>query len=462
MWLALAIGLCVFGFLVIMYGFWPGVMIDDARWQYQQVVDNAFEDWHPPLMAWTWRRLTAIEPGPAPMLVLQLALYWGGIAAIAGTAYRRGKPRLAVALAVTGFIPAPLALGGTVVKDVLMAGLLTSAIAMALWRGLVRSGAGRISLTLGGATLLVLAAAIRFNAFLACVPLLLIVAPRAFVQTRFRLVATLLCGTLVFLAAGPLVATLVSAEKTNPELSLIIFDLGGITERSGVNQFPDPGVADPVAVNHRCYDPFEWDSYSDWAKVRCPIGFSHFQSVIDEGDVDPRSVWLGAIATHPIAYAAHRLAHFNQSTWFLVPSGPKQTAWTQSVDNPWGFKVRAGPLPGALAAVADGTSRTPLGWPVFWLCAALATLVVGRSAKVSLPAMTVPASALIYGLGYLAIGVATGMRYYVWPITGAGLGAVLVLGEIAGGRSAPSRRAVITAIAFVVVPMLSAVAARIV
>ena len=43
------------GFGVVACAYWPGVMIDDARWQYQQAVDNAYEDWHPPLMAWTWR-----------------------------------------------------------------------------------------------------------------------------------------------------------------------------------------------------------------------------------------------------------------------------------------------------------------------------------------------------------------------------------------------------------------------
>ena len=48
-------------------------MIDDARWQYQQSVDNAYEDWHPPLMAWIWHYLMLLEPGPGPMLVLQAA-----------------------------------------------------------------------------------------------------------------------------------------------------------------------------------------------------------------------------------------------------------------------------------------------------------------------------------------------------------------------------------------------------
>src|SRR5260221_11569539 len=95
------------GFGLVAYAYWPGVMIDDARWQYQQAVDNAYEDWHPPLMAWVWRRLAFMVPGPAPMLLLQLLLYWAGIALIAWWAYRRGSGRSPAALASAAPIPPP-------------------------------------------------------------------------------------------------------------------------------------------------------------------------------------------------------------------------------------------------------------------------------------------------------------------------------------------------------------------
>ena len=460
--LAIILAIVTLGFVLVAYGYWPGVMIDDARWQYQQVVDNTYEDWHPPLMAWTWRRLTAIGPGPGPMLLLQLALYWGGIASIALWAYRRGRERLGAVIACVGFIPAPLALGGTVVKDVLMAGLLTSAAGMSLWRDNVRGGAARTALTIGGVVLLLLAAAIRFNAFLACLPLLLPLMPPSLTRTKPRLIATALCGCLAFLAAGPMFAAFVDADKTNPEQSLVIFDLGGITEHSGINQFPDPGVADPVAVNHRCYDAFEWDSYSDWAKRPCPLGFTHFQTIADNEELDPRLLWLRAIAAHPIAYTEHRLAHFNQSIWLIVPSGPRSTAWTASVDNPWKFEVRRNRVLEAVDALANAAAITPLGWPVFWLCVALAALIVGRSAKVRGAELAVAASAFLYGLGYLVIGVATGMRYYVWTITGAGLGCALILGNILGRRSFPAPRAAYLASAIVIIPTLLAIAARLI
>ncbi len=248
-------------------------MIDDARWQYQQAVDNAYEDWHPPLMAWVWRRLMFIQPGPAPMLVLQLALYWAGILLIAGSAYRRGRPNLAIALACLGWLPAPLALTGTITKDCLMAGCLSCAAGLLLWRQTTSSLASRLALSAGAFAMLLVAAALRFNAFLACLPLALAAAPRAFTSTLPRTILTGVVASLAFMMVGPAINQLLQAEKTGVEQSLIIFDLGGITEHSGVSQFPDMQVKDPVAVNHRCYDPYQWDSYSSWAKTPCPLGF---------------------------------------------------------------------------------------------------------------------------------------------------------------------------------------------
>ena len=158
---------------LVAYAYWPGVMIDDARWQYQQAVDNSYEDWHPPLMAWVWRRLAFIVPGPAPMLLLQLLLYWVGIALIAWWAHRRGQRGLAVAIACAGWLPAPLALTGTVVKDVLMAGLLLCATGLLLCRNSLRGETARVAVMAAVDACLFAAAALRLNAVFACLPLLL-------------------------------------------------------------------------------------------------------------------------------------------------------------------------------------------------------------------------------------------------------------------------------------------------
>ena len=452
--------LVALGFVLVAYAYWPGVLIDDARWQYQQVVDNAYEDWHPPLMAWAWRRLAFLIPGPAPMLLVQLLLYWGGIALIAWWADRRGQRPLAVAIAFTGYLPATLALTGTVVKDVLMAGFLLLSTGLLLGRQLAKSRLLAATLTTVAILCLFVAAALRLNAVLACVPLLLAALPPRLTKTRPRLAASALAGAAAMLMIGPAISALVQAEKTKVELSLMIFDLGGITEHSGISQFPDFGVPDPVAVNHRCYDPVQWDSYSTWARTPCPLGFDRFDALVDEGDVSVTALWLRAILTHPIAYAEHRLDHFNREIWFLVPSGPDFTAWSQSVANPWGFQVRPNTLLTAVSAYADAAAKTPLGWPIFWMSLALAVVILSFSTRTSATVRALAASSFLYGLSYLVVGVAVGMRYYFWTIIGAALAALVLAVELRSRREKVRRKFLIVAAVVLAVPTVLAIAAR--
>lgn len=458
--LALIAAIIILGFGLIVHGYWPGIMIDDARWQYQQAVDNAYEDWHPPLMAWVWRRLMMIQPGPAPMFLLQLTLYWFGIALIALWAYRSGRPVLGAVLACIGWVPAPFALTGTITKDCLMAGLLGCASGLLLWRELVERRVLWAAISTAVMILLLLAAALRFNAFLACVPLALAAVPRSLTRTKLRFATVALGSALMFLAAGPIVSRLVQAEDMDVQLSLIIFDLGGITEHSGVSAFPNLGVANPVQVNRRCYDPQQWDGYSSWAKRPCPLGFDRVQSLVDNDDFDPKSAWLHAVLAHPVAYAEHRLAHFNVSTWFLVGEGPDFTAWSQSVPNPWGYQVRPNGALEAVTALADAASETPIGWPIFWISVSLAAFVIAASARLIPAIIAIAASAWLYGTGYLIFGVATGMRYHFWTITAAALAAVLVAGECWTRRTLVSRSALGAGSAIVAVPTLLAIIAR--
>ena len=456
----LILSIVAVGFTLVAYAYWPGVMIDDARWQYQQAADNAYEDWHPPLMAWVWRRLAFIVPGPAPMLLLQLLIYWAGIALIAWWAYRSGQRGLAVAIACAGWLPAPLALSGTILKDVLMAGLLLCSTGLLLCQTQVGRGLFRAAMTASSILCLFAAAAFRLNAVFACLPLLLGAVPASFTRTWPRLAACTLAAGGAFVMTGPAVAALVRAENTRVDLSLIIFDLGGITEHAGISQFPDFGIRDPVAVNHRCYDPGQWDSYSTWAQKPCSLGFARFDELVDEGEVSVTGLWLHAISSHPLAYAEHRLDHFNRSTWFLVPTGPEFTAWSQSVPNPWGFQVRPNRLLAMFSGYADAAAATPLGWPIFWISVALAALVAGLSAGMPIAVRAIAASAFLYGLSYLLVGVAVGMRYYFWTITGAALAVLILTTELHARRARLDRRIAIMAVGIVAVPTLMAVAAR--
>jgi hypothetical protein len=456
------IAIAVLGAVLILHAYWPGVMIDDARWQYQQAIDNAYEDWHPPLMAWLWHQMIGLEPGPGPMLLLQVLLYWSGFALISLSACKRGQPRLALALVLGGFLPAPFALAGSVTKDAFMEGVLLVATAFLLWRPLVSSAAADATLRIGAFAALVIAAALRFNAFFACVPLALAAMPDQWTQTKPRMLISGIAVACIFLMTGPAIASLLHAEDTDVKLSLIIFDLGGITEHSGVSAFPDLKVRDPVAVNRRCYDPSGWDSYSDWAKKPCPLGFDPFQDLIDDGDTDATQLWMHAIERHPFAYLEHRLTYFNLSSWFLVSDGPAFTAWSQSVPNPWRFSISENSILTAIVALTDWAATTPLGWPIFWIGVALAALVAGIRAGLPREPVAVAASAFLYGIGYLAVGVATGIRYYTWTFSGAAIAALLVGAELWRRRRLLDRRLYLSSAVIVVMPTLLAIAARVI
>jgi hypothetical protein len=55
---------------------WPGVPMYDSVAQYGQIVDGAYTDWHPPIMARSWALLRLVWPGTAPFFLLQMLL-WG-------------------------------------------------------------------------------------------------------------------------------------------------------------------------------------------------------------------------------------------------------------------------------------------------------------------------------------------------------------------------------------------------
>jgi hypothetical protein len=74
--------------------------------------------------------------------------------------------------------------------------------------------------------------------------------------------------------------------------------------------------------------------------------------------------------------------------------------------------------------------------------------------------MAITASATLYGMGFLLFGVATGMRYYVWTITGAALGSALIISEILAGGVKVRPWALRASLVVVAVPTSLAIAAR--
>ena len=417
------------------FAYWPGLMSWDPVHQYGEATSGAITDWHPPTMQWVWQRFMALTPGPAPMLLLQLGLWWGGLVLFAGTMLRAGRQRLAWGLLACGLLPLALALTGQILKDCLMAGALMTSVGLL---ALAQQRGGRTPRIAAG-LLLLFAATLRFNAFAACLPLAIALLPPATRTTAPRLLLTALAATIVLPAAMPVANRLIGAKPSGVTLSLIIFDLGGMTEHAGASVFPSQlAVVDPVAANHACYRPHKWDSYSDWVDPECPLGFTAWRRKVEPAGVAATPLWLHAILAHPLAYAAHRLTHFAYNTRLLpLADAVERPVQFESAPNDWGFHVTPNPWLHALDRLAVASAHTPLGWPIVWIGLALGALVAGWTAPSAGLILPLAASSALYGLGYLPLSVAAELRYHLWTGIAALLATALV---VADSRSIPRHR----------------------
>lgn len=421
--------------LVLQLSYWPGLMTWDGIEQYQQALDNRYEDWHPPLMAWIWHLLIALTPGTAAMFTLQIALYLGGLALVAGAMWRDGRPRLAGAIMALGLFPVPMVIMGNVSKDALMAGALTFATGLLCWFQGRRSLLARSAIM----TLLCLAAALRFNALLAATPLIPSLLPEG--SSRRRRAAMALIAMAGFLLIGPLTNHLLRARQTDVALSLVIFDLAGTTEYSGVNLLPDMGLQNVIALNHRCYRPELWDPYNGLDdNLPCPISFDPLRESFRRHHINPYGWWLRAIMAHPGSYLNHRFHHFLYNSRLLAPPIEMEPALAVPAQNPWNFTSPMNPVRQQIYQLALMLGHTPLGWPIFWLGLGCALLVVSSCLPSHSLLQPMLVSALAYGFGYLFLSVASPLRYHLWEFIIIPLAALITAADWAGGSSIPPWR----------------------
>lgn len=110
--------------------YYPGYMSYDAIDQLNQAREGVFRDWHPPLMAYLWRGLDQIIPGPGLLLLWQNLMFWGGLGLL--SARLRGWRGILFLVGV-GVVPAIFASLGTIWKDSALAGALLLAVGILSW-----------------------------------------------------------------------------------------------------------------------------------------------------------------------------------------------------------------------------------------------------------------------------------------------------------------------------------------
>ena len=404
---------------------WPGILVWDSIRQYSQALSGHYDDWHPPAINWLWRQASRALSGPAPLLLLQIAFYWGGFGLLARAALRHGRPLLAAVIIVIAFMPIWLVLAGTILKDSLMAGSLLMAAGL-LAGGDAIGGVRRFAILL----LLVVASALRFNAVAAVIPLGLAALPGPATNGRLRTAVSAGVIALASLSIIPIANRLLEARSTGVEQSLIVYDLAGITRFSRTSAFPPlPGVRNPVSVNDKCYDPVSWDRYAWWGPRPCVIQFDAVRASFARQRIDPRRWWLRQVMAHPAAYAEHRLAHYRRNIRLAVGDELLPGLSFQSDPNPWGFSVSPNALARATERVAARLLANPAGWPVTWIVFGIIALIVWPRGRIGGIARPLLASGLLYAGSFLPLSVASEVRYHLWTMIAIAIGGVFALSE---------------------------------
>ena len=67
-------------FLLTLAVYYPGYMSFDSIYQLQGAREGVTDNWNPPMMAYVWRVLDRIVPGPGGMLIVNAGLFWFALA----------------------------------------------------------------------------------------------------------------------------------------------------------------------------------------------------------------------------------------------------------------------------------------------------------------------------------------------------------------------------------------------
>jgi hypothetical protein len=281
---------------------YPGRLTSDS---YDMLIQARYptylNDWHAPTVTWLWSLFQAFMPQPQAALLAQSLLIF---ATPARWLLDHSKPRGILLLITTALC----GMSGLLVKDMVLIGALLCCLGVIEYA----SGYRRIIFTLPFALLALLVRPTNFLLLAAAGTAL------AWVNSHERLpVREMLCCLLLSIVAvviPPAVNRIAfDARESSVEKSLIIFDVAGISRFSHKDLFAElDGWPRGLAAVDECYTSRQWDSF-EWGP--CKQYGSLFTSEMGElGKLALLTWWLQNIATHPIAYIAHRLSY----SWILI------------------------------------------------------------------------------------------------------------------------------------------------
>ena len=432
--------------------FWPGVAMYDTVAQYGQVLSGEVDDWHPPVMVRLWQLLHSLGPATAPMFVLQVGLYAFGFGLVVATLVRTGRGRSAAAVALLALSPLLLGWQMVVLKDAQLLGALLAAVGIFAHYRLAER---RIPIPAATAVslLLVYATLVRANAVFATAPLAVVMLPRP--RSMKGRGGLALAAIALVIGVSPLINhRLFGASPSGVAKSQPLFDLAAIAVAAPKSPSPFTAAERGQIAERHCVKAFFWDPLGE--PTAC-------EPVTARLDAEPEAMLYSTlareVAAHPVAYAEHRLLHWNSTErWLVAPNLPDAAPPVEAEANDLGLETPSSPIAASWQDAAAVEAATPLGWPIVWTFVALALFPAAwrhRAEPAANLALALLVSALTLEASFLVISIASDLRYHLWSMAAS----ALALGLL-GRKLRPHQREGIAASALLACAIIGGVTAR--
>lgn len=405
------ISFATFGLLMTLRAFFPGLITSDALDQYQQAMHFNFNDWHPPIMSFIWAITNDWIPGAFGMLLLECLLYWGGLLLISLSIPQSYK-KISLAVILVGFMPFAVGTLSHIWKDVLHAVIWLYAVGLICLGISVDNGRYKKIFLMAGAMLFV-GSMVRFNAIFGLLPLVWLLLSKSDLQSwkKWSVVCILFPACCILLTTTFNYGFL-NAAKSRVHQSLIVFDLGGISNFSGKDYFEENWSGDEgKKMLSTCYDAAAWDVYA-WGPCSFVLNKVRNSGSWDDGSLMKK--WIFAIYHEPRAYLNHRYANFMKLLWH-----PNSVLGDHTVENSLGLKYKKTGLFRILETTTNLLKNTIIFQPGFWLMASFVFSLYGLLSRKCFARdvfLALNTSSFLYLLAYLFVGVASDFRYAYWSI----------------------------------------------
>ncbi|MET0752234.1 MAG: hypothetical protein ABWZ66_02625 [Pyrinomonadaceae bacterium] len=317
--------LCVLGFGLTIWAFYPGLMSPDSVTSFTEARQNSFTDISSPLMSYLWRFLDKIVAGPAPMLILQNAVFWSGCA-IFWCATHKKSFRLGLCLILFALMPQILSQLPVIWKDVGLGAALFLSTALLYLADKTK----RKTALFASALFLFYGYAARLNALPAVLPLAIwssFIFCRVFEIEKKRFLPVV-AGAIYFFAISLTVyfvsGGITGGKTVYPFQQIYLYDLAAISKERNEALFPEYVLENGNFSLEKMKERYNERSVSDLI----------FENVPNQGDLPVlklssdaeqvaalRQKWIENVRENPAAYLKHRGRIFAQ----LVGLSPSVT-----------------------------------------------------------------------------------------------------------------------------------------